>query len=129
MRNLFFIVLSFIVVSACSSKDEYQIGQKTTIEVNTQIDAGEVVLGENVKTIIKVKNTGTYPLILAEVKGSCSCTVADYPKDPIAPGKSIDIETKIETRALGKIVKDVRITANTEPSLTTVLISADVVSK
>lgn len=129
MRNLFFIVLSFVVVTACSSNDEYQIGQKTTMEVNTQIDAGEVVLGENVKTIIKVKNTGTYPLILAEVKGSCSCTVADYPKDPIAPGKSIDIETKIETRALGKLVKDVRITANTEPSLTTVLISADVVSK
>src|SRR5690554_6552374 len=129
MRNLFFIVLSFIVVTACSSNDEYQIGQKTTMEVNTQIDAGEVALGENVKTIIKVKNTGTYPLILAEVKGSCSCTVADYPKDPIAPGKSIDIETKIETRALGKLVKDVRITANTEPSLTTVLISADVVSK
>ncbi len=129
MRSLFFIVLSFIVVTSCTSKDAYEIGQKTTMEVNTRIDAGEVVLGENVKSTIKVKNTGSYPLILAEVKGSCSCTIAEYPKDPIPPGETVEIKSTIETRALGKLTKDVRITANTDPSLTTIIITADVVSK
>ena len=129
MRNLFFIAVSVLALAACNSKDEYQIGQKTTMEVVERIDAGEVMLGEKVKTVIKVKNTGTYPLILSEVKGSCSCTIADYPEDPIAPGKTADIKAEIETKSIGKLTKDVRISANTEPSLTTVIITADVISK
>lgn len=129
MRNLFFIAVSIFALAACNSKDEYQIGQKTTMEVVDRIDAGEVMLGEKVKTVIKVKNTGTYPLILSEVKGSCSCTIADYPEDPIAPGKTADIKAEIETKSIGKLTKDVRISANTEPSLTTVIITADVISK
>jgi len=129
MRNLFFIAVSIFALTACNSKDEYQIGQKTTMEVVDRIDAGEVMLGEKVKTVIKVKNTGTYPLVLSEVKGSCSCTIADYPEDPIAPGKTADIKAEIETKSIGKLTKDVRISANTEPSLNTVIITADVISK
>lgn len=129
MRNLFFIAVSIFVLAACNSKDEYQIGQKTTMEVVDRIDAGEVMLGEKVKTVIKVKNTGTYPLVLSDVKGSCSCTIADYPEDPIAPGKTADIKAEIETKSIGKLTKDVRISANTEPSLSTVIITADVISK
>lgn len=129
MRKLFFIAFSTLTLVACSSGDNYEIGQKTTMEINTAINAGEVVLGEKVKTAIQVKNTGNYPLILAEVKGSCSCTVSDYPKDPIAPGKTVEIKTEIATSTLGKLTKDVRITANTEPSLTSVIITANVVNK
>lgn len=129
MKKILFVAFSTIVLAACSSKTDYEIGQKTTMEINTKIDAGEVILGEKVKTVIKVKNTGSYPLIFGEVKGSCSCTIADYPEDPIAPGKTAEIKTEIETRSIGKLTKDVRIRANTEPSLTTVIITADVVDK
>lgn len=129
MKHLLFITASLFLFSACSSKTEYEIGQKTIIEVVETIDAGEVVLGEKVKSVIKVKNAGTYPLILSEVKGSCSCTIADYPKDPIAPGKSAEIKAEIETKSLGKLTKDIRIQSNTDPSLNTVIITADVISK
>lgn len=128
MKKFLFIALGTLLISACSSGSDYEIGQKTTMEVNKAINAGDVVLGEKVKTVIHVKNTGNYPLILAEVKGSCSCTIADYPKDPIAPGKSAEIKTEIATSALGKLTKDVRITSNTEPSLTSVIITANVIS-
>src|SRR5690554_6207272 len=113
MKNFILLILSFVVLTACSNKSDFQIGQKTTMEVNTKIDMGEVILGEKIKTTITVKNTGDYPLILAEVKGSCSCTIADYPKDPVPPGKTATIQTEIETKDLGKLTKDVRITANT----------------
>lgn len=123
--GLFILGMSF----ACTSKDEYEIGQKTKIEVQTHIDAGQVMLGENVKTTLDVKNKGSYPLILASVNGSCSCTIANYPKDPIAPGETKQINVIIETKHVGKLAKDVRISANTEPSLTTVIIEADVIDK
>lgn len=129
MKKGIFGLLLLLVLGSCSSNDEYEIGQKTKIEVQTRVDAGQVVLGEKVKTTLQVKNIGNYPLILAGVNGSCSCTIANYPKDPIPPGKTEAINVVIETKSIGKLVKDVRITANTEPSLTTVLISADVVDK
>jgi len=129
MKNVIFIAFSLLILSACKGKDAYQIGEKTKMEITKKIDAGTVALGEKVKTKIIVKNVGTYPLILAEVKGSCSCTVTDYPKEPIAPGKTIEIPTEIATSGVGRITKDVRITANTEPSITTVVITANVIGK
>jgi hypothetical protein len=70
-------------------------------------------------------------LILAEVKGSCTCTVAEYPKDPIAPGESATIKANIKTERAspGTLSKEVRIVANTDPSITPVLIKANVIRK
>lgn len=129
MKNLFLGLFMVMFLLSCSSKDEYEIGQKTKIQVETHIDAGQVMIGEKVKTTLQVKNTGNYPLILANVNGSCSCTIASYPKDPIPPGETKPIDVVIETKSIGKLVKDVRITANTDPSLTTILIEADVIDK
>ncbi len=120
-----------VLLFSCSNNDTISVGNKTTIQVEEVIEKGDVMWGEDVKATIKVKNTGDYPLILAEIKGSCSFTVAEYPKDPIAPGKEVEIHAVVNTDKVtaGPLVKDVRIVANTDPSLTTVLIKANVIRK
>jgi hypothetical protein len=45
-------------------------------------------------------NTGKSPLIISSANGSCGCTVPDYPRDPIAPGKSATI--KVTFNSAGK---------------------------
>lgn len=124
------VSLGFLLFS-CSNNDTVSVGNKTSLEVDEVIEKGDVMFGEDIKAVIKVKNTGDYPLILAEIKGSCSCTVADYPKDPIAPGDEVEIKAVVKTdkASAGPLVKDVRIVANTDPSLTTVLIKANVIRK
>ncbi|TNE52687.1 MAG: DUF1573 domain-containing protein [Bacteroidetes bacterium] len=119
------------LLTACSGSSELEIGQKTTCEVQKVYQAGTVLLGEEVKAKFNIENTGDYPLIISEVKGSCSCTVTDYPKEPIAPGKSgtINAFVKTENASVGKLVKEVRIVSNTEPSVTAVRIEAEVVRK
>jgi hypothetical protein len=124
------ICLSFLLF-ACSDSENVEVGNKTEMEVQSVVDAGKVMLGEIVHASFNVKNTGDYPLILAEVKGSCTCTVAEYPKDPIAPGESATIKANIKTERAspGTLSKEVRIVANTDPSTTSVLIKANVIRK
>lgn len=119
-----------LILFSCT-EDNVVVGNKTTIETKAVIDKGNVMHGEEVQATIEVKNTGKYPLILAEVSGSCSCTVAKYTKEPVAPGETASIQAVVKTdRApAGALAKDVRIVANTDPSITTVVIKANVISK
>lgn len=76
-------------------------------------------------------NTGKEPLIIQDAKGSCGCTVPNYPKQPIMPGKSATIDVKFTPYKgqIGPAEKTVTVTANTEPMSTIVKIQANVVEK
>ena len=47
---------------------------------------GKIVEGEKVSYSFKFKNTGKVDLIISDAKGSCGCTVPQWPKNPVAPG-------------------------------------------
>lgn len=64
----------------------------------------------------KFTNTGNAPLIISNAKGSCGCTVPDWPRDPIMPGKSAVIKVKYDTKRPGAINKSVTITSNASNS-------------
>jgi hypothetical protein len=81
---------------------------------------------ENHQTFV-FTNTGTEPLIIANAKGSCGCTIPEYPKDPIAPGDTGEIKVTYKPgKQKGSQTKTVTITANTTPSTTQFRIKADV---
>lgn len=58
------------------------------------------------------KNTGNEPLIVSNAKGSCGCTVPEWPREPIQPGQSSSIKVKYDSKRLGPINKSVTITSN-----------------
>jgi hypothetical protein len=131
MKNLFlFAVLCFLLFS-CGGSSEVEIGNKTTLSVEPLYNAGKYIKGEVIKAKIKVRNTGSYPLVIADVTTSCSCTVPDKPKKPVQPGEEITIIARIDTKKTsGRLLnKSVNIVANTEPSVTTVVIKAEVEDK
>lgn len=79
------------------------------------------------KHVFKFTNTGTEPLIIENAVGSCGCTVPSYPKEPIAPGKTGEIEVEYSPgKQQGAQSKTVTVTANTEPKQTLLTISAEV---
>ena len=58
-------------------------------------DFGTINEGEVVETVFTFTNTGSSDLIILNARGSCGCTVPDYPKDqPIAPGDSAEVTVK-----------------------------------
>lgn len=131
MKKLLFIAPALMLMFACTETQTVEVGNKTTMVVDPVFDGGEVVKGEIISAKFVVRNTGSYPLVIADVKGSCSCTVADRPEDPIQPGEEAVIKADVDTErtSTGEITKSVRIVANTEPSVTEVAIKATVKAK
>ena len=133
MKAILFINLLAIsvLISSCGGSDTVEVGNKTTMEVAPVFDGGKVLKGEKIDAEFKIKNTGSYPLVVAEVKGSCTCTVADKPEDPIMPGESYVIRAYVDTErtGMGAISKSITIVANTDPSITNVMVKAVVMKK
>jgi len=93
-------------------------------------DFGQLIDGEKVSYSFTFTNSGDAPLIISSAKGSCGCTVPDWPRDPIAPGESgsIDVTFNSSGRS-GKQNKAVTLTANTNPSRKVLNITSEVISK
>ena len=49
-------------------------------------DFGVVLWKHPATATFKIKNDGDKPLVISNVTTSCGCTVADWTKEPIAPG-------------------------------------------
>lgn len=97
--------------------------EKTTHEFG-KIDQGKPVSVEFIFT-----NSGTSPLVISNVKGSCGCTVPTYSKEPIAPGKAGKIKATFNAAALGAFNKSVRVTANVEGGTETLFIKGEVLKE
>ena len=44
------------------------------------------------------KNTGKTPLVISNAKGSCGCTVPEWPKEPVAPGATAELLVKFNSK-------------------------------
>ncbi|MGB3080161.1 MAG: DUF1573 domain-containing protein [Saprospiraceae bacterium] len=76
------------------------------------VDYGTIDQGSDPLRLAKFTNTGTEPLIISGARGSCGCTVPNWPKDPIMPGETSQIEIRYDTKRVGGINKTVTVTSN-----------------
>lgn len=110
-------------------------GPLTTIKFEQDTyDWGKVMDGDKVTHVFKLKNTGKEPLIISNAKASCGCTVPEWPKDAIAPGKSGEIKVVYDSKGKGAVggkddSKKITITANTDPADTYLTIKGKVDKK
>ena len=90
-------------------------------------DFGTIVQGEKVAYAFKFKNTGKADLIITSAKGSCGCTVPEWPQDPVAPGAEgvIDVVFNSDGKS-GQQNKKVTIVANTVPNTKVLAINGTV---
>ncbi|MCS3871577.1 hypothetical protein J3D55_004493 [Chryseobacterium ginsenosidimutans] len=88
----------------------------TTIALSeNNFDFGNVKKGDKVQHIYEVTNTGTNPLVISEVKPGCGCTVPDFTKEPIMPGKKGKITLHFDSSNFdGNVNKYADVFANVE---------------
>ena len=105
------------------SGEESQKRSKTKMKFKKMVhDFGRMKEGEKREFDFEFTNTGKEDLYIEDCKGSCGCTVPEWPKEAIKPGQTAAIKVKFDSTKKEKDQeKSVTITANTEPEITTVI--------
>jgi len=88
-------------------------------------DFGTLDNGEKVETVFTLTNTGEGDLVITGARGSCGCTVPDWPKTPVKPGDTAKIKVAFNsTNKKNKTTNTVTLTTNTEKGNEVVRIKA-----
>lgn len=91
-------------------------------------DFGIIKAGEKVSYSFRFVNRGGGDLIIQSASGSCGCTVPDFPKEPIPPGREGYIRVMFNSEGKSGIQeKQVTVLANTLPNTITVRVKAEIV--
>src|SRR5687768_1004010 len=130
MRRYLFLIVSVIFL-ACDNADKAAGAHATGASANAAdtsslttiqwIDSiknlGRITEGQKLQVSFRFRNTGTKPLIIQSVRPGCGCTVADYPKEPIAPGGEGEITGSFDSQGRENLQrKEIAVTANTRGS-------------
>lgn len=135
-----FILLSALLTFSAVISQAQHIAKLTTSEKpvpkrasftwqKTTHNFGKIPQGKPVTVAFQFKNSGTESLLLTDVKGSCGCTVVDYPHEAIAPGKTGLIKATYNAANMGAFNKTVTVTANTESAPTQLTLQGEVVAE
>ena len=142
-RLLVVFIMALLVMTSCGEKSGDNLStdlvnnpKSATETSNKQAaikfdkeehDFGTLLQGEVVTYSFHFTNTGNMPLIISEVGSSCGCTVGDYPREPIAPGKTGDIKVTYNSSGHhGFQSRFLTVLSNTNPAKTTLRIKATV---
>lgn len=80
-------------------------------------DFGNLKEGDAADYAFEFKNTGKTPLIITNATASCGCTVPEWPKAPIAPGKKGTLTVHYDTKGKsGPFNKSIYIQSNAVPN-------------
>jgi hypothetical protein len=93
----------------------------------TAHDFGKIQLNKPVTHEFKFTNTGDAPLIISSVQASCGCTVAEYSKDPIAPGSQGFVKATYNAAKVGVFTKTITVNANAQDAVVQLVIKGEVV--
>ncbi len=94
---------------------------------NESHDFGRLSSGENISYSFHFRNTGNADLVISGASATCGCTVADYPKDRIAPGGEGYVTVTFKSAGKsGQQFQEVTIITNAQPSIVKLKITAQV---
>ena len=101
VKKIFTLSLIFaalvVVVNAQSQSSASVEGAEITFSESNK-DFGDITQGDVIEHTFKFENTGNQPLIISNVLVTCGCTATDWPRDPIAAGKSSEITVRFDSK-------------------------------
>ena len=125
MRNSLIIISAFLFLVACQGNEPASTSTAssasaaralTTIEwIDSAKNLGKINQGQKLQIAFRFKNSGKNPLVIESVTPSCGCTVAAFPKEPIAPVNEAEITGEFDSNGRSGLQhKELTVIANTE---------------
>ena len=94
-----------------------------------EYDFGDIIQGEKATHNYKIKNIGNADLLISSAKGSCGCTVPEWPKNPIKPGNQANIKVTFDSKGkTGKQSKRVTLMTNAIPNVKILTIKGNILA-
>lgn len=121
-RSLLSIFTLFVVTLVAVAQPRISSNKETH-------NFGQIEWKHPVTVEYTITNTGDKPLVLTNVTTSCACSVAEWTKEPIAPGAKGVVKASFDAKALGRFEKSVGIYSNAEPHLAYLKFTGEVVQE
>ena len=100
MKYLATILLAGFAFLASAQEEEPMTGPKIVFSEKS-FNFGDITQGEKVEHVFEFENVGNEPLILSDVRTTCGCTAPEWPREPVAPGKTAKV--KVVFNSAGKM--------------------------
>jgi len=147
-KNLFFLLIFSLLITSCNNRANSKNDLPSDVVRNPNSaenpvssenlpvisfekdfhDFGKLISGEKVTYSFAFKNTGKSMLLISDVSSSCGCTVPNFPKKPIKPGETGNVEVSFDSEGRhGLQTKTITVFSNCQPSVTTLRIQSTVV--
>ncbi len=118
------------VVSPAETEKTQVATQATGAEITfktMEVNFGNIKQGESFEYDFEFTNTGTEDLVITTARGSCGCTVPEWPHEPIAPGAKGKIHVKFNSAGKSnQQTKTVTLQTNASPTPYTLYIKGNV---
>lgn len=118
-----------IILYALAALSTVAVAQPRFTSNTETHDFGQIEWKHPVTVQYTITNTGDQPLVLTEVEPDCACSVAQWTKNPIAPGAKGSVNVTFDAEALGHFHKSVAIYSNAQPHLVYLKFNGEVVQE
>ncbi|MAW21575.1 MAG: hypothetical protein CMD16_04180 [Flavobacteriales bacterium] len=135
-KEIIIVLFALVILASCTGSDQKKetFIDSITNPLTAEKDAKELLMpkiklesdvydfleiteGESVSTEFILENIGEAPLLIRSAKGSCGCTVPEWPTEPILAGESGTIKVTFNsTGKKGRQNKTVTLVTNAIPN-------------
>lgn len=114
MRKLFVfhIFIFSLAIHFFANAQQKDVGHPEMRFWKTEYNFGQLKQNENAEYTFIFFNTGNEPLIISNVSSTCGCTIPQWDKKPVMPGKHGSIKVKYNTSKKGLFRKIISVKSN-----------------
>jgi len=102
MKKFLLAVASLVLTTGIFAQKKSSDVAKFATET---VDLGKIKQDNPTTAVFEVTNIGTEPLLIEQATPTCGCTIGDYTKEPIAPGKIGYIKATYNAKNIGMFEK------------------------
>jgi len=125
MKKLFFSAVALMLTTAVFAQKPDEVAKFKTDVINM----GNLEVGNPKTVTFELTNISKQPIIIEEAKPTCGCTIGDYTKEPIMPGKTGTITATYNAAAVAPFTKHLNVKFAGISEMKSITIKGTVLSK